>query len=490
MPIRDNIQTNTQHAVPQNIMDVEFKLIGDLTMRQFAYVLIFGGMAYLMLILPTGIFKIPLFILSAGLGIGLAFIPVEERGLDQWIVNFVKAVYTPTQRIWKKEVFVLKPFAMASVDMVRQEMITLAPTSSRRKLEEYLTHSIQKGPRDPLDIPEEEYISKVANIYASLPALDLPPPPAPVAVGVDDIFAEDELPPAPVISEHVQPAVAPPPQAQEPEGFDTHVPITPDMHSGRRFTSLLPSQGELFLPIRGEKVLSQDAQTMRLADEDVADKAAKLQQLLGQIQQTERVKIARPATPQTQVAPERLNKEAEDLADKLKEQNQDIDDQIESLKSEIETAKQKALDTATQEDLLKKLELEKSKSAQDYEALSKQIADLQKQLEEKVNAAVVAEPRGYVHLAKIPPLTTKPNIVSGVVGDGIPNVLLIIKNSNGEAVRAFKSNKLGQFILTTPLTEGVYTIEVSPINDTGLTFDIISVEVKGDVIPPIQITGR
>jgi len=262
------------------------------------------------------------------------------------------------------------------------------------------------------------------------------------------------------------------------------------MHSGRRFTSLLPSQGELFLPIRGEKVLSQDAQTMRLADEDVADKAAKLQQLLGQIQQTERVKIARPATPQTQVAPERLNKEAEDLADKLKEQNQDIDDQIESLKSEIETAKQKALDTATQEDLLKKLELEKSKSAQDYEALSKQIADLQKQLEEKVNAAVVAEPRGYVHLAKIPPLTTKPNIVSGVVGDGIPNVLLIIKNSNGEAVRAFKSNKLGQFILTTPLTEGVYTIEVSPINDTGLTFDIISVEVKGDVIPPIQITGR
>ena len=30
-------QSNKQHAVPQNVMSVDFKLIGDLTMRQFAF---------------------------------------------------------------------------------------------------------------------------------------------------------------------------------------------------------------------------------------------------------------------------------------------------------------------------------------------------------------------------------------------------------------------------------------------------------------------
>ncbi|KKU57584.1 MAG: hypothetical protein UX79_C0008G0018, partial [candidate division WWE3 bacterium GW2011_GWB1_47_11] len=35
MPIKDELKINKQHAVPQNIMDVEFRIIGDLTMRQF-----------------------------------------------------------------------------------------------------------------------------------------------------------------------------------------------------------------------------------------------------------------------------------------------------------------------------------------------------------------------------------------------------------------------------------------------------------------------
>ena len=60
MPINDIQTTNRQHAVPQNIMDVEFKIIGDLTMRQFIYLLVFGAMAYGTFTSVQSVFKWPL----------------------------------------------------------------------------------------------------------------------------------------------------------------------------------------------------------------------------------------------------------------------------------------------------------------------------------------------------------------------------------------------------------------------------------------------
>jgi len=59
MGIQEVQLTNKQHAVPQNIMDVEFKLIGDLTMRQFAYLIIFGGLAWTCFSVMKGAFRIP-----------------------------------------------------------------------------------------------------------------------------------------------------------------------------------------------------------------------------------------------------------------------------------------------------------------------------------------------------------------------------------------------------------------------------------------------
>ncbi|EKE00459.1 MAG: hypothetical protein ACD_22C00015G0001, partial [uncultured bacterium] len=75
MPIQDASNYNKQHAVPQNIMDVEFKIIGELTLRQFAYLIIFGGIAYVTAVYMGGIFKWPLVVICALLGVGLAFVP-------------------------------------------------------------------------------------------------------------------------------------------------------------------------------------------------------------------------------------------------------------------------------------------------------------------------------------------------------------------------------------------------------------------------------
>ena len=70
------------------------------------------------------------------------------------------------------------------------------------------------------------------------------------------------------------------------------------------------------------------------------------------------------------------------------------------------------------------------------------------------------------------------------------NVLLIIKNDRRDPVRAIKTNAIGQFILTSPLVNGSYTIEVSPIEGKDLTFDIISVQLKGELVPPMEFISK
>ena len=60
----------------------------------------------------------------------------------------------------------------------------------------------------------------------------------------------------------------------------------------------------------------------------------------------------------------------------------------------------------------------------------------------------------------------------------------------GEAVRAIKTNSLGQFVVSTALQNGTYTIEVSPSNKLNLSFGIIPIEVKGEIITPLDIVGK
>ncbi len=103
-------------------------------------------------------------------------------------------------------------------------------------------------------------------------------------------------------------------------------------------------------------------------------------------------------------------------------------------------------------------------------------------------------PIGTLQFAKMQPLSDKPNTLSGVVkdltGNGIRDLVVIIKNDRHEAVRALKTNTLGQFVLVTPLAPGGYSIEIDPTHKSGLIFDIISAEVKGEVIPSLEFIGK
>ena len=182
MPLQDSfLQGNKNHAVPQNIMDVEFKIIGDLTMRQFVYVFVFGLFAYFLTGLPLGLFKWPLVIFFALLGISLSFLPVQDRGLDVWLVNFLKSISRPTQMVWNKSIVLPPVFMYESINVLKQELITLAPTNQRRKLEEYLDYNKKFIKVDPLDINEEEYIKKVRLAFADTPVVKNVPEPVSIA---------------------------------------------------------------------------------------------------------------------------------------------------------------------------------------------------------------------------------------------------------------------------------------------------------------------
>lgn len=91
-----------------------------------------------------------------------------------------------------------------------------------------------------------------------------------------------------------------------------------------------------------------------------------------------------------------------------------------------------------------------------------------------------------------PPLPpTKANVVVGQVVDTqgkiVENAILEIRDSEGRPVRALRSNKLGHFMIVTPLASGNY--EITTEKD-GLYFNTVSLNAKGEIIPPLAIWAK
>ncbi len=91
------------HPIPQDITGFEFKLIGDMTLKQFAYLAAGVITAWIIYSLPLWVYiKIPLAVAFAALGAAFAFLPIEGRPLDVMIKNFIKAAFSPTQYVYQK----------------------------------------------------------------------------------------------------------------------------------------------------------------------------------------------------------------------------------------------------------------------------------------------------------------------------------------------------------------------------------------------------
>lgn len=92
-----------QHPLPQDISSYRFRLIGDMTLKQFASLGACIVLAIIVYSIPLPFFfKYPIVFAFLLLGIGMAFVPVQGRSLDIWLIAFIKSIYSPTQYVWKR----------------------------------------------------------------------------------------------------------------------------------------------------------------------------------------------------------------------------------------------------------------------------------------------------------------------------------------------------------------------------------------------------
>lgn len=149
-----------QHAVPQHITAFEFKLVGDLTLKQFLFAGVGVAVAYATYISGLNfILKWFLIITTAGLGLGSAFLPIQGRTLDQWILNFIRAVLSPTQRVWRKKPLPPEYLREDYSQFLTSQVLSLTPLQSRQKLATYLKAAEEE--KSQLDLAEEEFVQRL-----------------------------------------------------------------------------------------------------------------------------------------------------------------------------------------------------------------------------------------------------------------------------------------------------------------------------------------
>lgn len=115
-------------------MSVEFKLFGELTLKQFLYVGGAGAISYMILASDMALpLKIFLTLLISGSGAALALIPINNRPLEVWVGNFLLALANPTKRVWKKGENPNIPKTIYSMEQYNKE-VAIQPSVSAPQL--------------------------------------------------------------------------------------------------------------------------------------------------------------------------------------------------------------------------------------------------------------------------------------------------------------------------------------------------------------------
>jgi len=351
-----------KHPVPQHIGAFEFKLIGDLTLKQFLYAGVGVAIAYAAFLSQINfLLKWLIIFLSAGLGLGIAFFPIQDRGLDEWLLNYLLAIFSPTQMVWRKQPHPPQYLQKDYSQFLTSQVLSLTPLQNRRRLARYLKR-MEKAKEKSAD-SEQQFIEKL-NFNLPLPRTAQPPsaPPPP---------PEKKLPQRKKLSPLTKLA------------SEVNIALKPPLK--------IPTEGETqyFTPLRnirpGRKVRIPTIEGV------VTLKPRKKE---------EPPKVAAPPPPRPTKPP---------------------------------------------------------------------------------STKLVSRIR--------PPRI--PNVVCGVVKDRngklLENAIVIVKDAEGDPVRALKTNELGEFFISTPLENGRYTIEVSA---EGKNFDIIKITADGRVLEPLELREK
>lgn len=390
------------HPIPQDVTGFQFRLIGDMTVKQFAYLATGAVLAWISFVLPLSIFiRLPFSILFFSLGASMAFLPVAGRPLDTMILYFIKAIFTPNLYIYQKQGGNVAIFSLAfhpHKKVAHHDKILAQKPQVRF---EALLKTLPQKPKNELDEKEMTFLKSLSGIFSAQHAQSSPQP-----------------------------------------SDSTHIV---SLHE-------------------------EDEKERKKEKEDKAMKELK------QLRE-----------------PSDIQKEAQAIKEAL-------DD---AKKQELQQA-QKGITTPNVHQKVLSLERELNEVLQQKALLEKKFLELQSKLEDqkqKVFTPTTLEVREETpRVRKVPremgvkvglPITSDvPNLLSGIIKDPrknvLPNILVEVKDKEGNPVRAFKTNSLGQFQSATPLLNGVYTLEFED-PDKKHKFDVVEITLNGTVIMPLEI---
>ncbi|MDX9738804.1 MAG: hypothetical protein RBT33_00360 [Candidatus Dojkabacteria bacterium] len=131
-----------QHPIPQNVLDIEFKLFTRFTLKEFAYLALGIGTGSIFLYFSIGgdipgIVGIPLFAILSGIGAFLALVPINDLPADKAIINFFSAINKPTQRVWLNQTMKeqrIKPQVNA-VDESKKKVIGASDITQKQRVD-------------------------------------------------------------------------------------------------------------------------------------------------------------------------------------------------------------------------------------------------------------------------------------------------------------------------------------------------------------------
>ena len=152
-----------QHPIPQQISSYQFRLVGDMTLKQFFQLA--GGALVSLLFYASPLhplIKWPFIVFFALLGVALAFLPFEERPLERWIVAFFRSIYSPTIFYWQQAK--VRPVFFQEEATAPAENI-IAP-GGEAALKAYLSAPPSRSPvLSVLENAEQAFLSKITQLF-------------------------------------------------------------------------------------------------------------------------------------------------------------------------------------------------------------------------------------------------------------------------------------------------------------------------------------
>ncbi len=419
-----------QHPVPQNVTTFQFRLIGDMTLKQFGYLCAGGILAFISYKLPLPFFFTwPATVGFALLGIGFAFVPVEERPMDVWVFSFFKSIYSPTQYIWTQEapkipkpkvVPVAKPVA-APVTTTTHTATPSAPPQQNQN-QNPNSHSILSGLFGQATQPTKTATSTPTQSHVIAHA------PKPSFMAQLNTWMN---PPKHTVATHQQTLPAAP-TAPAPSVTGKHIET----------------------PVTVQHAAPSNADTARVQQE--------MTKLEGTVSQLKSELATRTMTD------DRIVELQKQLTDLLSERSQMENELSKLRRTMIEQANAAPVSPPTQQ--------EQHTTTQSQQPTISVI-----------NTQAAAIKSG------LPRLTTTPNVITGIIKDNtnnfLPAILVTVTNRENIPMRALKTNKLGQFAASTPLPNDVYIIEAEDPRGR-FTFDRVQITLNGAVVPAIEIVAK